>query len=441
MNCKIYMETFGCSFNQASSEIMQGIFLSDKNYQLVPSVEDSTIIILNSCIVKTNTEARITNKIKKYTKNYPNKGLLITGCMSEVFSEQLLQINPKISMLGPHFITDVLKAIQSITQGKQYIQIGKRKESKLCLPRRIQNPIIAKLQIAQGCLNNCSYCITKHAMGNLYSYSMEHILEEIKIDLNKGCKEIWLSAQDTGCYGFDLNTSLPELLEKIIQISSDFRIRVGMMNPKSLMDIYEPLIQIYSRPKIYKFIHVPIQSGNDEILKKMNRQYAISEIQNLLVKFRRHIPDLSLSIDVIVGFPSETNDQFEDTVSFVKQIHPDIVNISKFGARLGTPAARLKPLPTKIVKERSTIISQICNQIARTQNLTYIQKNSEQRVLTTSLGKKGGIIARTNNYKPVILKENCELGKFYDVKLLNASRNHLNGILVTSPHQLGEELQ
>lgn len=423
------METFGCSFNQASSEIMQGILLDNK-CDLVTSIIHSDFIIINTCIVKTNTEARILNRIKEYTEKFPEKGLLITGCMPEVLSDKLLPLNPKISMLGPHFTTEILNAIQSMIKGEQFIQIGKRKEQKLCLPRNIQQPTIAKVQIAQGCLNNCAYCITKHAMGSLHSYSSRKIVEEIKLDLNKGCKEIWLTAQDTGCYGSDSKSSLPELLKTIVQIPSEFRIRIGMMNPRSFLDIQENMTEILPHLKIYNFLHIPIQSGNGEILKKMNRQYSISEIQDVLIKFREIISDLSLSMDVIVGFPSETNDQFEDTISLIEQIKPDIVNISKFGARPKTLAAKMKPVPTKIVKSRSTRLSIICNEISKSQNLNYMNNFPIQRVLIVSIGKKGGVIGRTSNYKPVILEEKCDLGKFYDVKLVEASKNHLKGLLI-----------
>ncbi|NVM28407.1 MAG: tRNA (N(6)-L-threonylcarbamoyladenosine(37)-C(2))-methylthiotransferase [Candidatus Helarchaeota archaeon] len=429
MKTKIYMETFGCSFNQASSEIMQGILLDNK-CDLVTSIIHSDFIIINTCIVKTNTEARILNRIKEYTEKFPEKGLLITGCMPEVLSDKLLPLNPKISMLGPHFTTEILNAIQSMIKGEQFIQIGKRKEQKLCLPRNIQQPTIAKVQIAQGCLNNCAYCITKHAMGSLHSYSSRKIVEEIKLDLNKGCKEIWLTAQDTGCYGSDSKSSLPELLKTIVQIPSEFRIRIGMMNPRSFLDIQENMTEILPHLKIYNFLHIPIQSGNGEILKKMNRQYSISEIQDVLIKFREIISDLSLSMDVIVGFPSETNDQFEDTISLIEQIKPDIVNISKFGARPKTLAAKMKPVPTKIVKSRSTRLSIICNEISKSQNLNYMNNFPIQRVLIVSIGKKGGVIGRTSNYKPVILEEKCDLGKFYDVKLVEASKNHLKGLLI-----------
>ncbi|MHA1651017.1 MAG: tRNA (N(6)-L-threonylcarbamoyladenosine(37)-C(2))-methylthiotransferase [Candidatus Helarchaeota archaeon] len=434
MHSKIFIETFGCSFNQASSEIIQGI-LEQNNYQLIPSIEASDIIILNTCIVKTNTEARILNKIETYSKKFPNKGLLITGCMPEVLAEKIFQINPKISILGPHYVTDVLTAVQSLQRGKQFIRIGHRKEPKLCLPRRIENPVIAKIQIAQGCLNNCTYCITKHAMGKLHSYSIEEIIKEIEIDLKRGCKEIWLTAQDTGCYGFDINTSLPDLLNQIIQIPYDFRVRIGMMNPKSLRAIYEQLISFFNQPKIYKFIHVPIQSGNEEILKKMNRQYSISEILKILMKFRKEIPHLTISLDIIVGFPSETDEQFMDTISVVKQIQPDIVNISKFGARPKTPAARMKAVPTKIVKARSSVLTKVCNELSLARNKAYVAQNTKQQVLTILYGKKGGVIARTNNYKPVILNESCNLGTFSLVKLTEASQNYLKGKILNSPLQ------
>ncbi len=430
MNLKIYLETFGCSYNQASSEILQGILLDNK-YPLVDNIQDCDLIILNTCIVKTNTEAHILHLIKTYSKNYQNKGLIITGCMPEVLSEKILEINPKISMVGPHYTTEILKAVSAIAENKSFIQIGKRKESKLCLPRKIQDPIIGKIQIAQGCRNNCAYCITKHAMGSLYSYPKNDILQEIQIALNKGCKEIWLTAQDTGCYGLDSDSSLSELLNEIIQIPSDFKIRVGMMNPTSFKEIFNELVKIYQNNKIYNFIHIPIQSGNNEILKLMNRQYSISEIQDLILKFRTAFPDLALSIDIIVGFPSETDDQFNDTISIVKNIQPDIVNISKFGARPKTLAADMKPLPSKIVKRRSTVLSQICDEIARSQNQIYFKNHPKLRALSITYGKKGGVIARTDNYKPVIIENAHELGRFYEIKLVGAFKNYLKGITVS----------
>ncbi|TFG04958.1 MAG: tRNA (N(6)-L-threonylcarbamoyladenosine(37)-C(2))-methylthiotransferase [Promethearchaeota archaeon] len=429
MVLKIYIETFGCSYNQASSEILKGILIND-NYPIVNSIETGDIIILNTCIVKSNTEARMICKIRDYTRNYPEKKLLITGCMPEVLSESIKSINPTLSMLGPHYVTEVSSAIQSLIQGVPFIRIGKRSESKLCLPRSIANPIIAKIQIAQGCLNNCTYCITKHAMGNLHSYSLHEIVEEVKRDLKQGCREIWLTAQDAGAYGFDIDTTLPTLLATLLPLPSEFRIRIGMMNPHNFLRIHETLLQILPQSKIYNFLHVPIQSGNDQILQKMNRLYSSKEVDDLLIKFRGLIPDLSLSIDIIVGFPSETELQFEDTLKFIQKVRPDIVNISKFGARPKTKAANMKPVPTKVVKERSTRLTLICNELAAQQNKKYLQQFPIQRALTVARGRKGGIIAHTSNYKPVIIEENCELGQFYDIQLTRAHQTYLEGRII-----------
>ncbi|MHA1322801.1 MAG: tRNA (N(6)-L-threonylcarbamoyladenosine(37)-C(2))-methylthiotransferase [Candidatus Helarchaeota archaeon] len=428
MLTKIYIETYGCSYNQASTEIMEGLLLTH-NYSLVEFIEDCQLIIINTCIVKTNTEARILNRIEKFSKQFPAKRLLITGCMPEVLSEKILKIAPASNLLGPHYITNIVQVVQSIAQGSQVIQIGKRKEPKLCLPRNTQNPVVAKIQIAQGCLNQCTYCITKYAMGNLYSYSENDIINEIAQDLKKGAREIWLTAQDTGCYGFDSNSNLLLLLKKIIQLPSEFRVRIGMMNPNSFLKIEDSLLEIIPHPKIYNFLHVPLQSGNDEILRKMNRGYSSLELLNSLLKFRKMLPDLTLALDVIVGFPTETNTQFEDTIQFIQKVQPDIVNISKFGARPKTMAAHMKPVPTKIVKKRSTYLFQICNEIALHRNTKYIEQSNAQCVLTVSVGRKGGVFARTPNYKPVILPETCKLGQFYKITLTEAYHTYLKGIL------------
>jgi len=208
-------------------------------------------------------------------------------------------------------------------------------------------------------LGDCSFCITKLAKGNLQSFPKEDIINEIKKRIEEGYKRINLTSTDNGCYGLDINTSLVSLLKNITEIPGDFKIRIGMINPNYAKLYLNDLIKIYKSDKIIKFLHIPVQSGSNKILKDMNRKYKVQDFINVVSKFRKNILGINISTDIIVGYPTESEEDFEETLNLVKKIKPEVLNISKFTSRPGTKASRLKQLKTEEIKRRSVILTNL----------------------------------------------------------------------------------
>jgi len=347
---KIYIQTYGCTANQAESEIMAGL-LQEAGHQIV-SENEADVIIINSCHVKHTTEQKILAKISKI-----RKPLIVAGCMPEVYSEKILAANPNASLLGTHQIAKVVGVAEDLLNGKTRIVTGPSGKEKLGFPRVRKDKNIARIQIADGCLGNCTFCATRLAKGKLFSYRPSSIIKEICSALKEGCKEIWLTAQDTGAYGKDIGVNLPMLLSLLP--SGNYKLRVGMMNPNHVLPMLDELIQAYKDPKIIKFLHIPVQSGDNEILRAMRRNYTVEDFEHIINKFRKEFPQIKIWTDIIIGYPGETEEQFQRTLSLLKRVRPDKVNISRYTKRDKTPAAKLKQLDTKETKRRSKIAADL----------------------------------------------------------------------------------
>lgn len=247
--------------------------------------------------------------------------------------------------------------------------------------------------------------------------------------LRQGCKEIQLTAQDTGSYGLDTEHNLGDLLTNVCKIKGRYRIRVGMMNPYTALKNLDPIIQAFDDPKIYKFLHLPVQSGDNGILKRMSRKYTIDDFLEITKKFREKYPDITISTDVIAGFPTETDEQFQHTIDLLRTVKPAIVNITRYSARPYTKAKAMKGrIKTDIVKERSRILTELCSTISKENNQKHIGKT--YTVLVVEKGKNNTIVGRTENYKPIVLREKVEIGKFVPVIVTDAASTHLFGRLI-----------
>ncbi|MDP7282185.1 MAG: tRNA (N(6)-L-threonylcarbamoyladenosine(37)-C(2))-methylthiotransferase [Candidatus Undinarchaeales archaeon] len=390
---KFYIETYGCSRNQADSEAIAGALAEE--HEQVLNANDADIVVVNTCIVKTPTE----NKILKALKKYSNKKLIVAGCMSVAQVELIKETVPNAEIWGVKH-EDVLEG-----------------------PRIRTNKIVSIIPISSGCLGDCTYCIVKKARGKLKSYSQEKIISAIEKSVADGCKEIWITAQDTGAYGIDTGTSLPALLEEICKVSGDFRVRVGMMNPNHAMKMLPALVKALQHEKMFKFLHLPVQSGNDKVLKEMNRFYTVADYKKIIEFVKKEIPQITISTDVIVGFPGETNEQFEESLKLVEQTEPDIVNISRYGARPGTPAAELEQHQEITKKERSRAMTILVRQIGQKQNNEWLDWEGE--VLIDEIGKENDFIGRNFAYKPIVVKGKRELGEFVKIKVGKATENYL----------------
>jgi MiaB/RimO family radical SAM methylthiotransferase len=262
----------------------------------------------------------------------------------------------------------------------------------------------------------------------LRSYPLEGILEDISIAVNKGSKEIRLTSQDTASYGMDIGEMcLPSLIDRCCQLDGKFRIRIGMMNPRTAARNFDQLIDSYRNEKVYKFLHLPVQSGSDEILKKMNRPYKARDFVRLIKKFRKEFPDSTIATDIIVAFPSETKEQFEESCSLIRETKPDVVNITRFSSRPGTKAKKMRQIDTKIVKDRSRIMTEIVDDVSYEKNISRIGKSYEVLLLEK---KDGWTIGKAENYKSVFIKDEDNkypIGDFLTVKIKDATTTHLIG--------------
>jgi threonylcarbamoyladenosine tRNA methylthiotransferase CDKAL1 len=263
----------------------------------------------------------------------------------------------------------------------------------------------------------------------LRSNSVPEIVERVKQDLDSGAKEVWLTSQDTACYGKDINTSLAELLRRICKINGNFFVRVGMMTPNQVMEMLDELVKAYKDRKVFKFLHLPIQSGDDTVLKLMNRRYTVNEFKEIISAFREEIPRITLSTDVICGFPGESSKAFERTKTLIREIQTDIVNVSKFFSRPNTPAEKLNPFPPKEVNRRSKEMAQLSKKISFERNRAWV--GWEGAVLFDEKGKGESWIGRNFAYKPIVAKKDESLlGKFVDVRVVHAYSTYLKAEVI-----------
>lgn len=423
---KVYIETFGCTFNQGDSQIMAGL-LQENNAQIVPKPEDADVIIVNTCYVKHPTEQKVLNRIKKVQEQFSDKKLIISGCMVEIDQDKLKKAAPAAGWIGPRQIKSTMDVVKSCLDGETARIIGHGNDIKAGLPKVRFDPFVHISQICEGCAGKCSYCCTRFARGKLQSYPVEEIKKEVKSAIADGCVEIQLTAQDTAAYGKDTGKTLSELINEITTIPGDFRLRVGMMHPKSMMGNLDELIDSFTHKNVYKFLHIPIQSGSDDVLGDMNRGHTVAQFKEIISKFREKIPEISIATDVIVGYPTETDEAFEDTLDVIRDIRPNFIHISKYKHRPMTLSSNLPEISHDTMKRRSKALNDLKSKILHENNLKEIGKIHE--ILITEKGSKGGYIGRTNYYRPVVV-ENADVGTFVKVKIEEATSTYLKGSIL-----------
>ena len=334
-NHRIYIKTFGCSHNASDSEYMAGI-LSSQGYEIVPSLELSDLTIINSCTVKSPSQAAFLNSVIK-SKNF-NKKLVVGGCVPQ--AERNLPGLENVSIVGVSQIDKIDYIVEKTLEGNVVRFLSNKSLPSLLLPKIRRNKYIEIIPISQGCLGSCTYCKTKQARGKLISYPIQHIVQACKHAWENNAKELWITSEDTGVYGRDIGTNLPNLLIEILkEIPSDVMIRIGMANPPYILENVNNMIKVLNHPNVYSFIHIPVQSGSNAVLDKMLREYTIEEFSFLCDKFIEGVPNITIATDIICGFPTETKENFEETLNLVEKYKFPVINISQFYPRPGTVAA------------------------------------------------------------------------------------------------------
>lgn len=409
---RVAIETYGCTMNQSDSDIMRHILA--REFKL-SSVEDADVVVINSCGVIEYTERKIIRRISEL-KN-AGKKVVLAGCLSRI-SKNALEFADAV--IAPDNLERVAEAVKSTLNGGARFVEWKNVDKSLLPKLRCSESAIAIVSISEGCLGHCSFCATRFARGRLRSFSMEGILKEVEKAVKEGYKEIQLTSQDTGCYGLDKGEFLlPKLLEKISKIEGDFKVRVGMMNPHHAKRQIDPLINAFQSEKIFKFLHIPVQSGDNKLLEDMRREHSVEDFLEVVESFRDNF-EITLATDIIVGYPTETEESFWKTYELIEEVKPDIVNITRFSKRAGTLAEKLKEIPGWIVKERSRKLTELCIRIGLENNRKFLGKNL--KVLITSPGKRC-MLARSDSYRAVITVG--RLGESKNVKIGACRHNYL----------------
>jgi MiaB-like tRNA modifying enzyme len=431
-----YIETYGCTSNKADSYIISNI-LKKSNYT-ENSLENAQFVIINTCGVKEQTEnkikARLENLHQKY-QHYSKKYILIAGCLPHI-APNYIDI---IKSLIPSFAAIIdLNKIMKLPQIFQEIKKGKRNlvfKSKKTIDKSknfIDHPpekITGIIPISEGCLGSCTYCCVKNARGKLNCYNSQSIIQNIEYQLKQGIKQIYLTSQDCSTYNYD-NINLADLITKIISLDYKFFLRVGMINPSFLIEEIEQLLSIYNTSKVYNFLHIPIQSGSNKILSKMQRKYLISDIIDSIGLLRNRFKYITVSTDIICGFPGETEYDFLRTINLIKWLKPEILNISKFTPRPGTKAKHMKQLDTKIIKDRSVRLSNLFRNSLYNMNKDWM--NWEGEVLVLHGGSKPNqAFGRNFAYKNIIIENfKGKYGEFIKVKINQVNGFNLYGKII-----------
>jgi threonylcarbamoyladenosine tRNA methylthiotransferase CDKAL1 len=426
---KIYVEGHGCSASFADTEIISGL-IAQSGYEIVNEEEEADLSVLVTCSVKSVTEQKMLSRIREL-RSYGRK-LVVAGCLSAAEPEKVLEIDQSLSLIGPGNLDKIVPCITSTLEGRQFVSIDSSRLVKLGMPRTRQNQAIGIVEIASGCLSSCTFCQVKLVKGTVFSYPEENIVQEARQLISEGAQEIWITSTDNSAYGKDSKTSLSNLLRKICAIPGDFKIRIGMMNPlltkgKGLSD----LIAAFEDDKVFKFLHLPVQSGSERILKLMQRGYSVEDYYSTIGAFRSAIPCLSLSTDIIVAFPTETESDFVESVELIRRSKPDVLNLSRYGARDGTKASTMDgQIPPSVSKERSERMSKIWKEVALERNRRWIGWSGpaiiDERV-------KGAFVARNYSYKPCVLPvesldEKNPVGKRVAIRVTGATSFTLQAV-------------
>jgi MiaB-like tRNA modifying enzyme len=424
---KAFVKSFGCSSNLADGEVLAGC-LAKAGYKLVNDVKSADVIVYNTCAVKGPTENRMIDILKRVPTR---KKLVVAGCLPLINFERLSCEVCFDGVVGPAVGDRIVDVVARVLRNERVVALEETAKSKpsLGLPRLLLNPVVSIVPINYGCLGSCAYCCVVFARGSLRSYGIQEIVSKAKRDLAARVREFWLTSQDSACYGRDVGTNLAELLKAFCGIKGDFRVRVGMMAPNLVADILEDLIDAFQSDKVFKFVHLPLQSGDEQVLKQMRRFYTPEDFRSIVETFRTSFPDITVATDVICGFPGESEEAFEKSFRLIEEVKPDIVNVSKFFARPRTAAAKMQEdfVSPSEIKRRSSVMASLVKKIAFEKNRHWIGWAGE--ILVDEVGKvPKSWVGRNFAYKPIVVKNIGDgnlLGEILHVKVVRAFETYL----------------
>ncbi|KAH0469512.1 hypothetical protein IEQ34_001070 [Dendrobium chrysotoxum] len=400
-------------FYESDSEYMAGQ-LSAFGYALTDISEEADL-----CTVKSPSQSAMETLISK-GKN-AKKPLVVAGCVPQG-SRDIKELEG-ISIIGVQQIDRVVEVVEETLKGHEVRLLSRKTLPALDLPKVRKNKYVEILPINVGCLGACTYCKTKHARGHLGSYTVESLVERLRTVISEGVKEIWLSSEDTGAYGRDIGVNLPILLNALIaELPADrsTMLRIGMTNPPFILEHLEEIAKVLRHPCVYSFLHVPVQSGSDAVLDAMNREYTVSDFRAVVDTLIRLVPDMQIATDVICGFPGETDEDFAQSIALIKEYQFPQVHISQFYPRPGTPAARMKKVPSTQVKNRSRELTSIFESF----NPYNEMEGQIVRIWITEIASDGiHLVGHTKGYVQVlVIAPDNMLGTSTEVKITSVGR-------------------
>jgi len=388
---KVYIESYGCTYNHADARRLEAI-LEGLGCRLT-GPDEADAVIINTCTVIGATERKMLRRLAAFA----DRDLYVTGCMPLV-QRELINSVCTAHVIHPDEIHERASGVGSPGAGA-----------------------IGVVQVASGCVGRCSYCITRLARGRLKSAPPEEILDAVRGLVRSGAFEIQLTGQDVAAWGLDRGESLPDLLQAITEIPGRFAVRLGMMHPAPVLRILDPLIDAYASEKMFRFLHLPVQSGSDAVLERMQRGYRAADVIRIVDAFRERYPDMMISSDFITGFPGETDEEFRQTLDLLRRAAFVKVNITRYSRRPGTPAAALKDLPERIRKDRSRALLAEANRIYDRYNERWMGR--ETSIVATEKNAPGSTVCRNPCYLNVVIKEDLPLG-FSGRAVITRNRRH-----------------
>lgn len=403
MPLRVYIETYGCALNRSDEAIMVQV-LRSRGHEVVKVLDEADVVIINTCTVRLDTEYNMLSRIKQLNSICAKNGkkLVVAGCMAKAQPYVVSLVAPRASLVSPQNSHKVHVAVES--SERVILLEGER-------PRDIigvcTGNSVVPIPIQEGCLSNCSFCIAKHARRQLISHSVEAVVSAVKSAVSSGAVEIELTGMDLGVYGVDLyrKRALPQLLERIVEsVDGNYMIRVGMINPEHLKYMLDELINVVKTSgKIYKFFHVPLQSGSDKVLKLMGRRYTVDEYRQVVKEIKNKIPGVSIATDIIVGHPGEEEEDFEETLRIIKELEFERVHLAGYSVRPHTLAASMPQVNSSLKKARLKKALEAIVEVGTRVREKYLNKWVKGFITE----RTSTWVARLDNYIPVVIKR-CE---------------------------------
>ncbi len=392
--------TFGCTYNHGDSRKLENI-LTSQGCRIVPTPEGADALVVNTCTVVGTTERKMLRILKKY-RAMP---LYVTGCMPLVQKEDILAI-----------CTPVFIHPDTIAEASGRISSDIRRD-------------VGIVQIGRGCLGSCTYCITRHARGSLVNNKAEAIMQEIQRCHECGAAEIQLCAQDCSAWKGEREETLADLLSMTRELPGSFLLRVGMMNPATLLPVLDPVIESFRDERIFRFVHLPAQSGSDRVLSGMGRRYSSDDFMMIVREFREKIPDISIATDIIAGFPGEDESDFQASLDLLSAVMPAKVNITRYSQRPHTLVAGESDHTDHVKKVRSRRLQRHAEMLYHCQNQSLLGRRIS--VTVTEHIRPGSVLCRTSNYTGVVVDMDLPVGTNIQVRIIADRMYFFTGELVT----------